>query len=240
MSNRYRAGRPVNEIIVHCAATPEGRDVTVTDIRNWHLRNGWSDIGYHFVITLDGMVHRGRPLNRVGAHVRGRNTGTIGVCYVGGVANDGKMTPKDTRTPEQKEALKLLLIQLLDANPEISRISGHRDYAAKACPSFDATSEYRYLLDRRLGEARFTDHSQVDEPGTPATRSTTIGAATLTGAATTVATVTQVTREATENSIGIMDALGDLWPLAVAAVVVIGCAIWIIRERRRHARENGV
>jgi len=241
MSNRYRAGRPVNEIIVHCAATPEGRDITVTDIRNWHtINNGWSDIGYHFVITLDGMVHRGRPINRVGAHVRGRNTGTIGVCYVGGVPNDGKMTPKDTRTPEQKVALEKLLVDLLDANPEISRISGHRDYAAKACPSFDATAEYRHLLDRRLGEPRFVDHAQVEEPGTPATRSTTIGAATLTGVATTVGTVTQVARETTENGVGMMTALGDMWPLAVAAVVVAGCMFWVIRERRRHALENGV
>ncbi|WP_375568808.1 lysozyme [Ahrensia marina] len=76
--------------------------------------------------------------------------------------------------------------------------------------------------------------------GTPASRSTTVGAATVTGAATTVATVTQVARETTENGVGIMTALGDLWPLAVAAIVVAGCAAWIIRERRRHAREDGV
>ena len=237
----YRAGRSVNEIIVHCSATPEGRDVDVSTIRRWHVEvNEWRDIGYHFVITLDGMVHRGRPINQIGAHVRNRNTGTIGVCYVGGVTNDGKLTPKDTRTLEQKEALERLLISLLQANPEISRISGHRDYAAKACPSFDATTEYRPLLARRMEEARFVDHSQIQEEGTPATQSTTIGAATITGVATTVGTVTQVVRETTENGVGIMQALGDLWPLAVAAVIVAGCVFWIIRERRRHAREDGV
>lgn len=113
--------------------------------------------------------------------------------------------------------------------------------------------ELRGLVRRRRDEAelwRGLIGSPAEEPtpgpadppsdGTPASQSTTIGAATVTGVATTVGTVTQVAREATENGVGIMTALGDLWPLGVAAIVVVGCAFWIIRERRRHARENGV
>ena len=238
---QYAAHRAVNEIIVHCAATPEGRDISVADIRRWHVEgNGWRDIGYHFVITLDGEIHTARPLNEVGAHVRGRNRGTIGVCYVGGVTNDGTMAPKDTRTGPQRAALRSLLINLVRANPDISRISGHRDYAAKACPSFDATAEYRSLLEARLQTPAFTDHCMVEEAGTPARQSTTIGAAGISGTAATISTVSYAAREAAENGVSVMQALGDMWPIAVALVIVLGAAVWIIRERRRHARENGV
>ena len=142
--------RAVNEVIVHCAATPEGRDFTTGTIRQWHLDRGFRDVGYHFVIRLDGSIEVGRPLDEIGAHVRGRNTGTIGVCYVGSVTNDEVRSPKDTRTRAQKRALRHLLTCLADENPNISRISTHRDYAAKAYPSFDATTGYRDILQPRL------------------------------------------------------------------------------------------
>lgn len=136
--------RTINEIVVHCSATPEGRHVTVDEIRAWHRQRGWSDIGYHFVVYLDGSVHAGRPVGTIGAHVAGRNRNTIGVCYVGGVERDGK-TPKDTRTPAQKAALVTVLRRLLGEHRGIKLISGHHDYAAKACPSFPARDEYRNL-----------------------------------------------------------------------------------------------
>ncbi len=148
---RIEAMRKINEVIVHCSATPEGRHVTVGTIRDWHTKpksqggRGWNDIGYHYVIYIDGSRHEGRPVEKVGAHVAGRNTGTVGICYVGGVAKDG-VTPKDTRTPAQKRALVELLSELLETYPKITKISGHRDYAAKACPSFDARSEYASLV----------------------------------------------------------------------------------------------
>lgn len=76
--------RKINEIIIHCSATPEGRNFTVQQIRDWHVKgNGWRDIGYHYVIYLDGSVHRGRPENRVGAHCTGHNANSMGVCYIG-------------------------------------------------------------------------------------------------------------------------------------------------------------
>lgn len=135
--------RKINEIIVHCAATREGRDFTVEDITRWHKARGFATIGYHYVIYRDGSIHEGRPLEQIGAHCVGHNKHSIGICYIGGCASDGK-TPKDTRTPEQKEAL-LALLRRLKAQFPNATIHGHRDFAAKACPSFDAFREYRQL-----------------------------------------------------------------------------------------------
>lgn len=133
--------RAINEIIVHCSATPEGKDYTVADIKRWHIARGFNTIGYHYVVYRDGTIHEGRDINTAGAHCTGHNTHSIGVCYIGGCAADGK-TPKDTRTKEQKESLVWLLRELCDVYPK-AVIHGHRDYANKACPSFDATKEYK-------------------------------------------------------------------------------------------------
>lgn len=130
----------IDEIIIHCSATPEGRDVTADDIRRWHLARGWSDTGYHYIIHLDGSVHPARSELTPGAHCHGHNAHSIGICYVGGLAADGR-TPLDTRTPAQRAALLALLHELRGRYPK-ARIFGHRDFAAKACPSFDARSEY--------------------------------------------------------------------------------------------------
>lgn len=134
--------RVIKQIIIHCSATPEGRNNTVEDLRRWHKEgNGWKDIGYHYVIHLDGSIHKGRPDEEQGAHCVGKNSTSIGVCYIGGVAKDGK-TAKDTRTKEQKASLIRLLKHLRLRYPN-AVIRGHRDYARKACPSFDAKSEYK-------------------------------------------------------------------------------------------------
>lgn len=135
--------RKITEIIVHCSATAEGKDFTVADIRKWHLQRGFSDIGYHWVIYRDGSVHQGRSESVIGAHCTGHNSNSIGVCYIGGCEKDGK-TPKDTRTEAQKKALVKLLKELKEKYPKAS-IHGHRDFASKACPSFDATKEFKTL-----------------------------------------------------------------------------------------------
>ena len=142
MCRLVKSRRNISMIIVHCSATPEGKDVSVESIRSAHKAQGWSDIGYHYVITLSGDVKQGRNVDLIGAHCQGKNTNSIGVCYVGGVDKDGK--PKDTRTERQRIQLKQLLIQLLVLYPG-ARIYGHRDFANKACPSFDATKEYKEL-----------------------------------------------------------------------------------------------
>lgn len=152
-----KSKRRITEIIVHCTATQEGRHVTVDELRLWHKQKGWSDIGYHYVVYLDGTVHEGRNVDISGAHCTGHNANSIGVVYVGGVARDGK-TDKDTRTDEQKAALLSLLMDLRKLYPD-ARIIGHRDLSPdkdgngiiepkewlKKCPSFDARSEYRMI-----------------------------------------------------------------------------------------------
>ena len=123
--------RKINRIIVHCTATPAGRHVTVADIDRWHRQRGFAGIGYHYVIYLDG------------SHCSGYNATSIGVCYVGGVAADCR-TPLDTRTPAQRSSLVDLLRRLKTLYPGAT-IHSHGDFAPKACPSFDATAEYRSL-----------------------------------------------------------------------------------------------
>ena len=89
--------RQIHKLIVHCSATREGHNVPVETIRKWHVEGrGWSDIGYHFYIDLEGNIFKGRDIARMGAHCKGYNRNSIGICYCGGVEADGK-TPKDTR-----------------------------------------------------------------------------------------------------------------------------------------------
>ena len=136
-----KSKRMINEIIIHCTATPEGRECSVDEIRRWHRQRGFSDIGYHYIVHLNGDLDFGRNVDISGAHCLNHNAHSIGVVYVGGVAKDGR-TPKDTRTQEQKATLASLLIDLRRLYPR-AKIHGHRDFANKACPSFDATKEYR-------------------------------------------------------------------------------------------------
>ena len=135
--------RKIDKILVHCAATPEGKNFTVEDIDKWHRARGFKKIGYHFVIYNDGSVHKGRDIEEIGAHCTNHNSRSIGICYIGGVAKDGK-TPKDTRTEPQKIALLELLKELKVKYPK-AEIYGHRDFANKACPSFDAKNEYKNI-----------------------------------------------------------------------------------------------
>lgn len=131
--------RRIDRLIVHCSASPEGRNDTIEDIRRWHKDRDYRDVGYHYVIHLDGSIHKGRDDSDVGAHVKGYNKYSIGICYVGGVDKDQK--PKDTRNSAQKKALRKILQELKSYYPEAT-IHGHREFANKACPSFDAKREY--------------------------------------------------------------------------------------------------
>ena len=135
--------RLVKEIIIHCSATREEQQVSVDTIRDWHLAKGWNDIGYHFYIDLDGTINKGRDIDKMGAHCKGHNRNSIGICYCGGVEADGK-TPKDTRTQEQKDSL-LHVLKTLKAMCSEAVIYSHSEFAAKACPSFDATEEYENI-----------------------------------------------------------------------------------------------
>jgi len=134
--------RQINKIIIHCSATPEGRKTSAEEIKSWHLERGFSDIGYHYIIHLDGSISYGRNIDKIGAHSRGQNKMSIGVCYIGGL--DECLDPKDTRTPQQKESL-LILLKTLKKLHSKSVIYGHRDFSEKACPSFNAFEEYKYI-----------------------------------------------------------------------------------------------
>ena len=158
--------RNITEITVHCSYTPVGRGTTIEEIRGWHTHpkqrsqdvwrykgkdykydelpkevrgkkgNGWADIGYHYYIDVEGCIYEGRSVEAPGAHVAGHNMYTIGICYEGGMENN---KAKDTRTDEQKAAMKDLCEELMEKYP-IKTIKGHRDYpnVSKECPCFDA------------------------------------------------------------------------------------------------------
>ncbi|MDD2300720.1 MAG: N-acetylmuramoyl-L-alanine amidase [Fermentimonas sp.] len=130
--------RSISKIIIHCSATPEGRHHTVKDIDRWHRDRGFAQVGYHWVVYLDGSIHPGRNENIAGAHTVGHNSDSIGVCYIGGV--DSNMNAKDTRTENQKIALRNLVNELLKKYPN-STVHGHNEFAAKACPSFSVKTE---------------------------------------------------------------------------------------------------
>lgn len=132
--------RKIDTIIIHCSATREGRNIRVNDIDRWHRERGFSCIGYHFVIYLDGSIHCGRDVECEGAHCIGHNKHSIGICYIGGMSAS-LMQPKDTRTEPQKKALITLLRQLKAKYPN-AKVYGHRDFAARDCPCFDAKTEY--------------------------------------------------------------------------------------------------
>lgn len=139
-------------ITIHCAATPEGRDVKTPSITAWDKAK-FGQTSYHWVVELDGTKVRTLPDTTKGAHVGKHNTGNIGICYIGGVAQDGK-TVKDTRTAAQKKSLRELVVEYKTKYPGV-KIMGHRDWSPdkngdgkitpnewlKGCPSFDVATE---------------------------------------------------------------------------------------------------
>jgi N-acetyl-anhydromuramyl-L-alanine amidase AmpD len=135
-SCQYQEYRPINLIVIHCSATRITRSYTVDDCRRDHRNRGFADIGYHYYITRDGVVHAGRPLYTEGAHAVGYNRYCIGICYEGGLDIRGR--PADTRTPEQKETLQKLLDRLKEDYPR-ARVVGHCDLPGvkKDCPCFE-------------------------------------------------------------------------------------------------------
>lgn len=135
--------RTVTLLVVHCSAVRPGQRSSVRDIDRWHKAQGWKSIGYHFVVRRDGTVETGRALEEIGAHCQSHNRHSVGICYEGGLDEDGK--PADTRTPAQRLALRQLLEQLHELFPK-ALIVGHHDLdPMKVCPCFDAVTEYRDL-----------------------------------------------------------------------------------------------
>ena len=140
--------RNIDSIIVHCSATKAGQDFTATDIDRWHRERGFNGIGYHYVIRLDGKLEKGRDVALAGAHCKGWNERSVGICYIGGLDENGR--PTDTRTNAQKRVLYQIIMDL-QREYNILQVLGHRDTSpdlngdgviepyeyVKACPCFD-------------------------------------------------------------------------------------------------------
>lgn len=135
--------REIDKIIIHCSATIEGQNISAATIKRWHVKDrGWSDIGYHYCIGIDGRIEAGRSVNKQGAHTKGENANSIGICYIGGLSKNKRA--KDTRTEAQKNSLVKLLKTLKNIYPEAS-IHGHNEFSKKACPCFDVQKAYADL-----------------------------------------------------------------------------------------------
>lgn len=145
-SGQSQTKRTITEIIVHYTATPQGEEFSNAQIKASHLARGFSDIGYHWVIGLNGEIRKGRDERISGAHCTDHNTHSIGVCYVGGCpprnVKGWRNIGLDTRTPEQKATLLTLLKELKQKYPKAT-IHGHNEFANKPCPGFNAKVEYK-------------------------------------------------------------------------------------------------
>ena len=128
-------------IVIHCSATKNIQDITIEDIDRWHKERGFSKVGYHFYVRKSGDIEVGRNIDQVGAHAKGYNSISIGICYEGGLNPEGKAT--DTRTWKQKRAIKKLIRKARRHYGPI-RVYGHRDLpnVNKECPCFNASDEY--------------------------------------------------------------------------------------------------
>lgn len=139
----------IKNIVIHCSATPDGIDFSAEDINRWHKERGWSEIGYHFVIRRDGRIEVGRDLDERGAHVGGHNSGSWGVCLIGGPEEgEGNLRENDF-TVSQWRALVDTIIFLKRLAPN-AEVKGHRDFPGvnKECPCFDVQTfleEYSLL-----------------------------------------------------------------------------------------------
>jgi hypothetical protein len=205
--------RPISEIIVHTSATRRGWMDNSTaeekrdEIRRWHVNDRkWSDIGYHHIIDRDGTLAEGRPLSRTGAHVRGHNTGTIGVCLIGGHGGNENDVFEDHYTQAQEDALRMYIANMKRQFPSIKKVTGHNQYAAKACPCFDVP---RWL-------ARKPQRTSM-------VQSTTLQAAGVTGAGGAVGVITALSSLERDTQIIV----------AVAAVFAAAGLLYIARERVR-------
>lgn len=152
--------RKVNQIVIHCSASPENKNYTFEQCIKDHKARGFKKCGYHRFISKDGTIHIGRHFNEIGAHAgNGKNHDTIGICYEGGL--DKNLKAKDTRTREQKIALITCILEAIQyAGGKVGSIAGHRDLSPdldkdgivephewiKQCPCFDAIPEYKTFV----------------------------------------------------------------------------------------------
>lgn len=205
--------RKIKELIVHCTATPPNfmADATpsqrVDEVRRWHVEdNGWSDIGYHYLIDRGGQLLNGRPISKAGAHVKGHNSDTVGISLFGGKGGTKDQAFEDNFTPEQGETLRKLIGRLQNEYGPDLKISGHQEYANKACPCFDV---------RRWRNNRPVRTSAVQSNTIQASAAAAVSGAT--GVATAVSA---------------LDGTAQIVIIAAACVGAFAL-LWIMRERIR-------
>ena len=135
--------REIKKLIIHCSATKPSMDIGAEDIRGWHKGKGWDDIGYHYVIRRNGKVEKGRDISIAGAHAKGHNFNSIGICLVGGIDDNSKAD--DNYNLKQYNAL-IQLISFLEITFPIDDVLGHRDLPSvnKSCPCFDVRAWYKF------------------------------------------------------------------------------------------------
>jgi len=166
--------RRIDTIIVHCAAVPpdwragETVEAKRDEIDRWHRDRGWNGIGYHAVIDRDGSVAWGRPVEQAGAHVAGRNASTLGVCLLGGAGSDANDQFREHYTAEQERALSQIIADWKARFPTIKKVSGHNEYAAKACPGFQV-QEWLAGRPRKITDSRTVRGAAIAGTSTAAT-----------------------------------------------------------------------
>lgn len=209
--------KPVDTIFIHCSATrPEWMvektlDEKVREITRWHRAKGWGTIGYHWVIDRDGQIAKGRAEEMPGAHAAGYNTGSIGICLLGGHGSNENDHFRDNYTLQQESALRKLINEI-KTRAEITKVRGHNEVAAKACPGFNVS---RWIENK--------------SPQPSLTESTTVRASALQLASGAGAVATAV---------GALDGSAQVVVIGLAFVVMVAAA-WIMRERiRKWARET--
>lgn len=207
--------RPINEIIVHCTATrgdwwiSKSTKQKVAEVKRWHVVDrGWSDIGYHYLIDRDGTMMAGRPIEKTGAHTKGHNSGTIGISLFGGHGSSENDSFEDNFTPAQDAALRDLIAEL-SRTYGINKVSGHNQYAAKACPGFNV--------------ARWLDRKPAPAERTRAAQSKTVQASAVTIASGAGAAV---------SAVSALDSVSQYIVLGFAGVIVLA-GLFIMRERLR-------
>jgi N-acetyl-anhydromuramyl-L-alanine amidase AmpD len=207
---------PVDTIFVHCSATrpdwlaAQPLAQKIAEIRRWHKQRGWSDLGYHWIIDRDGQVAQGRAEHVVGAHAQNHNTGSIGICLIGGFGSNENDPFEKNFTPEQDAALRKLIDQIKSRTP-IARIRGHNEVAAKACPGFKVAR----WLEKKPARPELVE-------------STTMQASAIQVASGAAGGV---------SAVAALDGQAQIVALVICAIIVAAAA-WIMRERiKRWVRE---
>lgn len=207
--------RPINEIIVHCTATradwwqSKPTKSKVNEVRRWHVEDRkWKNIGYHYLVDRDGTVAKGRPVEQVGAHCRGHNSGTIGISLFGGHGSSENDSFEDNFTPAQDAALRDLIAEL-SRTYGINKVTGHNQYAAKACPGFNVS--------------RWLNRKPAPVERTRAAQSKTVQASAVTIASGAGAAV---------SAVSALDSTAQYIVLGFAGVIVLA-GLFIMRERLR-------